>query len=483
MKRAGIYIRVSTQEQVTEGYSIAAQKERLINYCKAKDWSIVNIYIDGGFSGSNIERPAMQKLISEIDKIDIVLVYKLDRLSRSQKDTLYLIEDVFLKNNVDFVSMNESFDTSTPFGRAMIGILSVFAQLERETIKERSLMGRMERAKEGYFHGGGFAPVGYDYVGRDLIINEYEAMQVRTVYDMYLKGYGVDRITSIMHDSYTTRHGSWGSHTAVTSVLDTPVYAGIITFGGQQYKGKHDPIISPDLFEKVQALRKARYIKKERVFMYKSLLGGFLFCGYCGARYASKDNRNQLKYYACYSRAKTKKYLIKDPNCKNKNWRREQLDVLVEEQVYRLAIDKKYFDEILKENLIVKKDTTANDIITKRIGEIEKQINKFMDLYQLDSIPADELGKRIQKLCEEKKNLKSQIQPTKETAPPVDIQNVIEQLANLDVIWKYADMEEKRNILKGLINKIMIYDERIEIEWSFTSVQLHRDPLCPLEPT
>lgn len=84
MKKVGIYIRVSTQEQAQEGYSIPAQKERLINYCKAKDWNIVDIYVDGGFSGSNLDRPAMQKLINDIDKIDVVLVYKLDRLSRSQ---------------------------------------------------------------------------------------------------------------------------------------------------------------------------------------------------------------------------------------------------------------------------------------------------------------------------------------------------------------------------------------------------------------
>lgn len=122
MKKVGLYIRVSTLEQAQEGYSIGAQKERLVAFCKAHDWAIADIYIDGGYTGSNINRPGLQKLISEIDKIDIVLVYKLDRLSRSQKDTLYLIEEIFIPNNVDFVSLNESFDTSTPFGRAMIGI-------------------------------------------------------------------------------------------------------------------------------------------------------------------------------------------------------------------------------------------------------------------------------------------------------------------------------------------------------------------------
>lgn len=95
MNRAALYIRVSTLEQAQEGYSVGEQKERLIAYCKAKDWIIADIYVDGGYTGSNLNRPGIQKLISETDKFDLVLVYKLDRLSRSQRDTLYLIEEVF----------------------------------------------------------------------------------------------------------------------------------------------------------------------------------------------------------------------------------------------------------------------------------------------------------------------------------------------------------------------------------------------------
>ena len=119
MKRAALYIRVSTLEQAQEGYSIGEQKERLVAYCKAKDWIIVDIYVDGGYTGSNLNRPGIQKLMSETNKFDLVLVYKLDRLSRSQKDTLYLIEEIFKVNNIDFISMQESFDTSTPFGKAI----------------------------------------------------------------------------------------------------------------------------------------------------------------------------------------------------------------------------------------------------------------------------------------------------------------------------------------------------------------------------
>ena len=188
MKRVFLYIRVSTQEQAQEGYSVGEQKERLVAYCKAHDWLIVEIYVDPGYSGSNLNRPGIQKLIADIKRCDIVLVYKLDRLSRYQRDTLYLIEDVFLPNNADFVSVQESFDTSTPFGKAMIGLLAVFAQLEREQIKERTKMGRVARAKSGLHHGGGYIPIGYNYENGKLIINPYEAEQVRKIYEWYLGG-------------------------------------------------------------------------------------------------------------------------------------------------------------------------------------------------------------------------------------------------------------------------------------------------------
>ena len=151
INKVAIYVRVSTTNQAEEGYSIDEQKDKLKSYCQIKDWNVYKVYTDGGFSGSNTERPALEKLIKDAKnkKFDTVLVYKLDRLSRSQKDTLYLIEEVFIKNGIEFLSLQENFDTSTPFGKAMIGLLAVFAQLEREQIKERMQLGKLGRAKSG----------------------------------------------------------------------------------------------------------------------------------------------------------------------------------------------------------------------------------------------------------------------------------------------------------------------------------------------
>ena len=166
-----LYERVSTAEQSKSGYSIGEQKERLESYAKAMGLPTIKHYTDPGFSGGSLKRPAIKQLITDVqnNKISHVIIWRLDRLSRSQRDTLYLVQDVFNKNNVKFMSLNESLDTSTPMGMAMIGIMSAFAELEREQIKERMSMGREARAKAGLYHGGGnFDPLGYNYVDGHL---------------------------------------------------------------------------------------------------------------------------------------------------------------------------------------------------------------------------------------------------------------------------------------------------------------------------
>jgi site-specific DNA recombinase len=123
--RVGLYPRVSGHEQ-EDNYSIPDQIDRMKKYCESRDWMVHKIYTDSGYSGSNMDRPGLQDMIRDVQsgKLDMVLVYKLDRLSRSQKETLFLIEEVFQKNKVAFTSITENFDTSTPFGMAMVGILA-----------------------------------------------------------------------------------------------------------------------------------------------------------------------------------------------------------------------------------------------------------------------------------------------------------------------------------------------------------------------
>ncbi|MCX4256477.1 MAG: recombinase family protein [Oscillospiraceae bacterium] len=468
MKRAAIYIRVSTLEQAQEGYSVGEQKERLIAYCKAHDWLIADVYVDAGYTGSNINRPGMQKLIGETDKFDLVLVYKLDRLSRSQRDTLYLIEEIFLPHNVDFISMQESFDTSTPFGKAMIGLLAVFAQLEREQIKERTRMGRIARAKAGLYHGGGYIPTGYDYLDGKLVINPYEAEQVQKIFEWYLAGNSLKSVAERLHEEgYTTRYGNYSSWSTIRNILENDVYLGHLHFGEIEVDNAHEAIISEEQFEAVRVLRGKRREKfGNDAFQAKHLLTGMLFCGHCGGRYYMR-NTGKYTYYSCYSRTKQMKSMIKDPNCQNKHWKGPELEEKVDAEIRKLLESPEMAIELSSARaktkpVVVKKNVS----IEKRIKEIDKQINKLMELYQHDNIPPELLGEKINKLYAEKTTLSTSLDPVEEIeAMPFDL--VEELISNAADIWDFADEMQKRRIMQSLISKIVLTDEDVKIVWAF----------------
>lgn len=466
MKRAALYIRVSTLEQAQEGYSVGEQKERLIAYCKAKDWLIADIYVDGGYTGSNINRPGIQKLMAETDKFDLVLVYKLDRLSRSQRDTLYLIEEVFRPNNVDFISMQESFDTSTPFGKAMIGLLAVFAQLEREQIKERTWMGRVARAKTGLYHGGGNIPIGYEYEDGKLIINPYEAEQVRKIFEWYLSGSSLKAITDrLQAEGYTNKYSSYNSWSSVRNILGNETYTGTLHFGDIVVEHAHEAIISEEQYKAAQILRGKRQEQYgSQAFQSKHLLTGLLFCGNCGGRYYLR-NTGKYSYYACYSRTKQMKSMVKDPNCMNKIWKAQVLEPIIDAKIRELLQSPEMAADIRSDKpkpVPVSKNTD----IEKRIREVDKQISKFMELYQHDDIPPELLGDRINKLYAERTALQASLVPVQEpNAMPFDL--VEELLADAAQIWDFADRSQKRRIMQSLVSRIVLTDDDVQIEWAF----------------
>lgn len=448
MMYGACYVRVSTENQL-ENYSIEEQTDRLKAFCKAKDITIAKIYTDGGYSGGNTNRPALQQMISDIEHggIDVVVVYKLDRLSRSQKDTLMLIEDKFLSHKVDFISVNENFDTSTPFGRAMIGILSVFAQLEKDQITERFTMGRIGRAKNGYFHGGPSAPTGYDYVDGNLVVNEYEALQVKELFERFAKGYTLHNCWQHMSENYTTKYGAWTSETLVRSVLKNNIYIGKVKFKGQSFDGNHEPIISGELYQQVQNIfenaKRDRASFRRSPFKASNLLSSLVYCGNCGARFHGEHGN-----YSCYSRTKGDKKYIVDPNCKNKKWKVPELDKLVSDYIANLD-----FGEPKK----IKQRSNSRDY-TKRIKEIDVQITKLIDLYQIGSIPIDTIAEKINTLTREKEHLSERPKDTGITR-----EEMIEYRDKFVGMIDKGDLQEKRACLTQIIDRIIIDDERVKI--------------------
>ena len=318
--RVALYVRVSSQEQADEGYSIGEQTERLQKYAEAMGWDIHKIYIDPGYSGGNMDRPGLNEMIKDIKsgKIDTVVVYKLDRLSRSQFDTLFLIEKVFLAHNTDFVSMTENFNTNSPLGRAMIGFLAVFAQLEKDKINERTLMGKEARAKQGKWGGGATEPIGYDYdpLTELLTVNEYEKLQILEAVELFLKGTPLRTICTIFHNKGYTYVGKGGRASEwdpkiLKYAFRNKTYLGYIKYRDEWYKAEHDPILDEETFNKLQKLmdqRQEAYAKHtKRASGQTTYLGGMLYCKQCHAKYAKQSGRKWKNnepplYYVCYSR-------------------------------------------------------------------------------------------------------------------------------------------------------------------------------------
>lgn len=477
--RVALYIRVSTQEQANEGYSVGEQTERLKKYCEAMDWIVYKIYVDPGYSGGNTDRPGLQELIKDVtnEDIDKVVVYKLDRLSRSQLDTLYLIEKVFLANNTDFVSMSENFDTSTPFGRAMIGILAVFAQLEREQIKERMNMGKEARAKEGKWHGSKYVPIGYTYDATTdmLIIDEYEAMQVREAYDLFLKGTPLRTMANIFYDKgYKHKYGIWDAK-AIRRVLANKTNIGYTKHRDQYYEGTHEPIIDDDTFEQAQKLladRAEQYKQSNiRPGAQTTYLGGILYCKHCGAKYSKNmggsTKYGKIYYYCCYSRNKKVKKMIKDPNCKNKNWRMENLDKIILDEIRKLALEPDYIHEIRREKAIANDTDNRVEIINKEIQNISTQISRFMDLYGAGTFTIEQVSGKVDPLNEQKKKLEKELESLNADSGELTEEETINIVKSFDEILERGDFHEIRLVIESLIYYIELDNDDVYIHWKF----------------
>lgn len=450
-RKTALYIRVSTDFQAEEGYSVDAQKEKLEQFCKLKDIENYDFYIDGGWSGSNIERPSMKRMMSDIKDglIESVIVYKLDRLSRSQKDTVFLLEDVFIPNNCNFVSLNENFDTTTPYGKAMIGILSVFAQLERENIRERTRMGMYERVKEGLWMGGGRVPYGYDYdANKNILVPNADSGNISKIFDLYVQGYS---------SCYIAKLFNLCNDTQVRNILKRKTYLGKIEYNGDVFDGKHTPLITQEVYDKAQEELSKRTSRDQQKNVY--LLTGLIKCGVCGAAMRYQKWGDCVKIY-CYSQQSSKPRLVKDPNCDNyKNDSKEIERIVVDDLLHRT-------EDVVGVEDVDKTFTSAFELLLEKKKTIEAKIKK---LYGLCLTMDDDLLKET--VSEYKLELAETEEQIKQER---SISSTIRQLAdnsskinNLKNNWNKMSQVEKRNAIKICIKEIIINKDAIDIIYNF----------------
>lgn len=467
-----LYARVSTAEQAAEGYSIDEQCARLQAFATAFGPSAIELYVDAGFSGASMDRPELLRLITDVEagRISRVIVYKLDRLSRSQKDTLHLIEDVFLAHGCDFVSMSENFDTGSPFGRAMIGILAVFAQLEREQIRERMALGKEGRAKSGKWRGGGKFPIGYEYVDGSLRAIPFEAIQVREAFERFARGETAGQIVrDFEKKGYRHRFGPWERRRLI-SMLKNPLYVGELSYRGQVYHGEHEALVDRELFDRVQevfSLRDGHAQGSKKVGKYSTYLGGLLYCASCGARYTYTQTRRHDKlyrYYTCSTRRHEGPAETRFGSCSNKTWNVEKLDTLIFGEIRKLAVDPSYLERIQTASGSCSSSDRAA-VIAAELDRLDAQQGRLVDLYAVAGIDLNDLERRIAELQDQRERL--QAEQTAVADQSAACASALRAARSFSELLDHGSFAEIRLAVEALIRRIEIDGDNVTIFWRF----------------
>jgi site-specific DNA recombinase len=389
------YARVSTTEQASEGTSLDFQKSQLTGYCQLQGWTVVNSYVDGGYSGKNADRPGLQRLLTDakLGLFDKMVVFKLDRLARNLS-LLLEIEKTLKEHGITLISMKESVDTSTPTGKMAFSLFGVVSEWDRANIVERTRNGRLQRYKEGCW-GGGKSPYGYSYdkKTRKLIINESEARVVRRMYSEYVNGKSLFAISQGLNQDHipprAKRSQGWWQ-TAVRQVLLNPVYRGTEVVNRHAHISLINSMdLSNAIMMSVPSLVSEQewHIAQNRMQANKHvkpnkqkthLLQGMITCAICGYHFASKRH-----YYTCRGRMK---YVHPDglSRCKAPYIRADWLENELWQRIEEIMNDPNKLLLVIKESIENLRRAEADlseriRPIDERLAEIAAQKAKLAD--------------------------------------------------------------------------------------------------------
>lgn len=296
--KAAIYIRVSTERQAEEGFSLEAQRDILMQTLQRKELELYKVYTDPGVSGKSLKRPGVQAMLSDMKakKFDTILIHKLDRLSRNMGDIIQFIE---LVNRLDVrliivAQGQDEIDTRSPLGKAFIQFNGIWSELYLNNLREETLKGLVKKIQNGGRHMSS-APLGYELDHENnLVIVEEEAAKVREVFNLFVnKGWGVTKIAKHMNETTTTKRGGKWDNKSVRNIVTNPTYAGFNHFKPEHWSedkriitnGNHEPIIPLEWYEKTKKMRERRAAghMSRRAWLYP--FGGIVKCGKCGGTY------------------------------------------------------------------------------------------------------------------------------------------------------------------------------------------------------
>ena len=472
----GIYLRVSTEEQAQDGFSIRGQEQKLKDYARIKDWSVYRVYADEGISGKNITgRPAMNELIEDIKREHVknVLVFKIDRLTRSTADLIYLV-DLFNNHGCAFNSLMESIDTQTASGRMFLKIIGIFAEFERENIVERVKLGFERKVKEGYCLSTHISSYGYTRKKGEKIqqIDPEEAETVRKVFDMYVnQGFSLLKIAETLNAlKVPTKLKKSNSGWAVMTVRNILTNCNLIGnvrhhcangTSEHEWEGLHEPIISQELYDEAQQLlEKKRRISKTKHSKDENYFTGILTCKICGRNLTTHNYPRKLvdgsisyrRSYRCGNK------ILK--LCDSSEVGHAQAEQAFQD--YMSTIEELAMPNEIQQGKEQKTQERSKQIpvYEDKLRQLETKENEILNRYVDNEIDFEVYKKMTKRIEHEKAIIQSELaQLTQSTQSEATIERediIREPKEN----WLYLTDKEKRQFLVKFVKSIVIQNEK-----------------------
>ena len=497
--KVALYARVSSDQQAEKNNSIPSQLRLLHEYALKHKMEVVKEYVDEGESALSIKRPAFLEMIAETKKrfpsFQAILVWKLSRFARNRQDSI-LYKSILRKRGSEVISISEPVD-DTPQGQLMEGMIEVIDEFYSAVLAQETLRGMIENARKGY-RNGGFPVYGYKNVQvldekenpkTKYEVNETEAKVVKLIFDLYPKGNGLKNIVmELNRRGIRPRSDSYWSKSSVANILRNETYISWTVFNkrdkktmGRQFKPKdewiiikntHEPIVSEELFNKVQKLIEERQPKNTpaQVTASQYLLSGLMRCGKCDGAYGVTGYGRDRKYayYDCINYSKKGKKV-----CPGRRLRADELDREVTERVRKLVFSnenmRKLVDDINATTNSLRIDYTRKITkLKKKAVDLQLRTRRQYEAIESGNIDLSLVAERLKELRIQRDSLQEEIayyeRLSSQNQPVYITPSMIESYRKeMEEIFVGTNVHEQRDFLKKFIEKIIIHDDRIEI--------------------
>lgn len=491
--RCALYTRVSTDEQAMSEYSSLRRQEEICrNYVDIhaeKGWKVVGVYEDAGYSGKDFQRPGIQELMEDVraGKIDVIVTYKIDRISRSLKD-FYELWEILKAHNVTFVSATQHFDTSDSMGMLILNILLSFAQFERELTRERTMSKMAGRAEKGLWNGG-LVPLGYDYDKQTqaLIPNDREAPIVRFFYRRMIETHSPCTVANEANaQGYRTKirvltgrdgvqrqtGGKRFDEEDAKAIVGNPVYKGIIHYGGKLYAGKHEPVIDEETWEQAnKAFGNGTEDDNSLRFRdeHVHLLKGIIKCGACGMAMTPYPSGKKMRdgtpylYYACVNFTKDGSH----STCPVRQLPARDFEALIKNALADLGKDPIFLQacvDAANREAVQSMTGLQEKLLEDRdeIGRLTTQIRRLIQVMKQEDLLADDLKAEYKQLVAEKERLqahadKLEADLNRRQKRVLDTEVIRRSLVDFAGLVSMLPIEDQKELFQLLVREVEVW--------------------------